>query len=133
MTKIFLPLGALGLCAALFFAVFEGGLGAVVGEYKLCSGDGAWCIEPAKYTYWGEGEEILRVNTTISNQSDKVGVFDLGDGNTTSIAGGSNLTYSYSVNMNGNTTRYFIVKEGQAGFIREALTLKIQPFWKGGN
>jgi hypothetical protein len=132
LTKILVPLCVLGLCAGLFFLVFAGGLGAVVGEYKLCSGDGTWCIEPARYTYWGEGENV-RVSTTLTNQSDKECRFDLGDGNTTSIAGGSNLTYSYSVNMNGNTTRYFIVKEGQAGFIREALTLKIQPFWKGGN
>jgi hypothetical protein len=122
----------MGLCASLFFVVFTGGVGAVKADYKLCSSDGTWCIEPAKYTYWGEGEETVRVSTTISNQSDKECSFDLGDGNTTAIAGEGNLTYSYSVSMNGNTTRYFIVKEGQ-GWIREALTLKIQPFWRGGD
>lgn len=132
MTKIIVPLCVLGLCASLFFVVFTGGVGAVKGECKLCSNDGTWCIEPAKYTYWGEGENV-RVSTTISNQSDKECGFDLGDGNTTTISGGGNFTHSYSANVNGNTTRYFIVKEGQAGFIREALILKIQPFWKGGN
>ena len=130
--KYLVPLCVLGLCASLFFVVFAGGVGAVRPEYKLCSSDGTWCIEPAKYTYWGEGEETVRVSTTISNQSGTECSFDLGDGNTTAIAGEGNLTYSYSVSMNGNTTRYFIVKEGQ-GWIREALTLKIQPFWKGGD
>jgi hypothetical protein len=138
--KMIVPLCVFGLVAGLFFAVASEGRGAIKPAVcqsvdgteaicKLISGDGSWSLAPAKYTYWCNGGEA-RVNTTISNLADESVMFDLGDGNTTTVPASGNLTYSYSVNLDGSTTRFYIAKEGQ-GWIRDVLTLKIEPKWKG--
>lgn len=128
--RILAPLCVFGLCAGLFFAVAGAGQGAVIGNYTLISGDKSWSITPAKYVYFcNDGE--AQVNTTIFNLLEQEGRFDMGDGNAVTVPCGGNVTYTYTVSLNGTTTRYFIEKEGQ-GWVKEALTLKIEPRWKGG-
>ena len=89
-----------------------------------------WSINPCKYTYQ-VSESNVRVSTTISNLSDKDMEFDLGDGSTVVIIPAkTSLSYSYEVNLTGQTERIRITKlaDKQSDVsVQEALVLKIEP------
>jgi len=89
-----------------------------------------WSINPCKYTYQ-VSESNVRVSTTISNLSDRDMEFDLGDGSTVVIIPAkTSLSYSYEVNLTGQTERIRITKlaDKQSDVsVQEALVLKIEP------
>ena len=89
-----------------------------------------WSINPCKYTYQ-VSESNVRVSTTISNLSDRDMEFDLGDGSiVVIIPAKTSLSYSYEVNLTGQTERIRITKlaDKQSDVsVQEALVLKIEP------
>jgi archaellum component FlaF (FlaF/FlaG flagellin family) len=102
-------------------------LQVAAGELNIWSN---WSINPCKYTYQ-VSESNARVSTTISNLSDKDMEFDLGDGSTVVIIPAkTSLSYSYEVNLTGQTERIRITKlaDKQSDVsVQEALVLKIEP------
>ena len=146
--KYLVPLCLFAIVAGLFFGL--GGIGktqpnlAIVYAWDAENGTWTseldywddWSINPCKITY-GYWENSARVGMTISNLSGEDCSFALGDGSiVVIIPAKTSLSYSYEVNLTGQTERIRITKlaDKQSDIsVQEALVLKIEPRTKGGD